>query len=91
MQSCLSCNAWWGWRGGTDYLRGMSGTRLPCNLLRGKHLVTQHDCEDGGPPCLQRDLRWSKTTAWPWGGPPFVQGDGSGSWPVTCVCLPPFV
>lgn len=110
MQSCLSCpsqscNAWWGWRGGTDYLWGMSGMRLPCNLLRerGKHLVAQHDCKDGSSPCLQRDLCW-KTTTWPWGGPPFVQGDGSGSWKCfsfwslledntcyMCVCLPPFL
>lgn len=75
MQNCpscpaQSCNVCWGWRGGTDYLQGISGMRLPCNLLggRGKHLIAQHDCEDGGPPCLQRDLCWSKTTAWPWEG-----------------------
>lgn len=92
--------------GEEEALQGLSGMRLPCNLLRGrgKHLVAQHDCEDRVPPCLQRGLCWSKTTAWPWGGPPFVQGDGSGSWKCfsfrsllednpcyMCACLPPFL
>lgn len=85
MQDCSSTclqQGWRGWRGDTDCLQGLLGTRLPHKLLggRGEHLVDQRgDCKDGDPPCIWRALCWSKTTARPWTVPPYVQGDGSDS------------